>query len=178
LPFAQQCEDDLQYGSRYGVNSFNSYGNSYGQPYGGGFGGGFGSAFGGGYSSMGYGGMNSFGRPGLYGGGYGQPVGPYGGPLEASLSQRMEAGTAATFQLLESIVGAFGGFAQMLESTYMATHSSFFAMIGVAEQFGSLRNYLGQVLSIFALIRFVKNLIRRLLGKPPDLDPEAFKQIQ
>jgi hypothetical protein len=32
----------------------------------------------------------------------------------------------ATFQIIESIVGAFGGFAQMLESTFMATHSSFF----------------------------------------------------
>jgi hypothetical protein len=28
--------------------------------------------------------------------------------------------------MIEGIVGAFGGFAQMLESTYMATHSSFF----------------------------------------------------
>ena len=41
----------------------------------------------------------------------------------------MESSTQATFQLLESIVGAFGGFAQMLESTFMATHSSFYAMI-------------------------------------------------
>jgi len=32
----------------------------------------------------------------------------------------------ATFQIIESIVGAFSGFAQMLESTFMATHSSFF----------------------------------------------------
>ena len=35
----------------------------------------------------------------------------------------------ATFQIIESIVGAFGGFAQMLESTFMATHSSFFGML-------------------------------------------------
>jgi hypothetical protein len=32
----------------------------------------------------------------------------------------------ATFQIIEGIVGAFSGFAQMLESTFMATHSSFF----------------------------------------------------
>ena len=30
-------------------------------------------------------------------------------------------GTQATFQLIESIIGAVGGFAQMLEATYMAT---------------------------------------------------------
>jgi peroxin-13 len=43
-----------------------------------------------------------------------------------SLTQRFSMSTQATFQMLEGIVAAFGGFAQMLESTYMATHSSFF----------------------------------------------------
>lgn len=43
-----------------------------------------------------------------------------------SLMVRFNQSTQQTFQMLESIVAAFGGFAQMLESTYMATHSSFF----------------------------------------------------
>lgn len=43
-----------------------------------------------------------------------------------SLTSSFNQSTATTFQMLESIVGAFGGFAQMLESTYMATHSSFY----------------------------------------------------
>lgn len=47
----------------------------------------------------------------------------------------------------------------MLESTFMATHSSFFAMIGVAEQFASLRNWLGEVLSVFTLLRWVKRIL-------------------
>lgn len=115
-----------------------------------------------------------YGGGGMYGGGAGMygagPGGMFGGPpgaAEMSLSQRMEAGTAATFQVLQSLVGAVGGFAQMLESTFMATHSSFFAMIGVAEQFGHLRNYLGQVLSIFALLRWCKALLYRLAGRTP-----------
>ena len=45
-----------------------------------------------------------------------------------SLTNSFNQNTQATFQMIESIVGAFGGFAQMLESTYMATHSSFFGM--------------------------------------------------
>ena len=143
------------------------------------------------YGMGGYGGMNSFGggmygQPG-FGAGYGGMPGPgMVGPDGVSLTQRMESGTQATFQILESVVGAFGGFAQMLESTYMATHSSFFAMIGVAEQFGSLRNYLGQVLSVFTLIRWVKGLIARLTGSAPPppsaaavakagLTPESFQ---
>jgi hypothetical protein len=52
--------------------------------------------------------------------------GPMGGPNGQSLTQTFSQSTQTTFQLIESIVGAFGGFAQMLESTYMATHSSFF----------------------------------------------------
>jgi peroxin-13 len=46
-----------------------------------------------------------------------------------SLTDSFSQSTQATFQIIESIVGAFGGFAQMLESTYMATHSSFFGTV-------------------------------------------------
>lgn len=122
--------------------------------------------------------MNSFG--GAYGmGGGGYPLLP-GSPEELSLSQRMEHGTAATFQMIQAIVGAFGGFAQMLESTFMATHSSFFAMIGVAEQFGHLRNYLGQVLSIFALVRWIKGMLYKLTGRTPPttISPAEFKAFE
>lgn len=122
---------------------------------------------------MGMGGM------GMGGMGYGGMNGMPGQPGDVSLTQRMESGTQATFELISSIVGAFGGFAQMLESTFMATHSSFFAMVGVADQFAHLRNYLGQVLSIFALARYLKNLFLRMTGRAPaiDLDPREFKDF-
>lgn len=86
-----------------------------------------------------YGGMNN---P-MYGGGYGSMFGGIGGvPMYGgmggpgmmgadpndpnSLTNSFNQNTQATFQMIEGIVGAFGGLAQMLESTYMATHSSFF----------------------------------------------------
>ncbi|RKP27877.1 Peroxin 13, N-terminal region-domain-containing protein [Syncephalis pseudoplumigaleata] len=143
--------------SRYGTGSM--YGSNYG-----------------GYGSYGnYG--TAYGSYGGYGGGlYGPRAGMYGmgaDPNDPSLMNRMEQSTASTFHLLESVVGAFGGFAQMLESTYMATHSSFMAMIGVAEQFGHLRNYLGQVLSIFALLRALKRFGYWLIGRQPPVDPRA-----
>lgn len=171
--------------SAYGSSPYSRFGSSYGTGYGGGYGGMSSMYGGGGYGGMssmyggGYGGgYGGYGAGGMYGGGmggYGAP-GMYGGmpgamgPGDMSLSQRMEHGTAATFQILQSLVGAVGGFAQMLESTFMATHSSFFAMIGVAEQFGHLRNYLGQVLSIFALLRWLKSLLYRLVGRTPPGD--------
>lgn len=121
---------------------------------------------------MGYGGMNGmngmsgmngmngmgYGMNGMYGGGYGMP----GMPMDMnnpSLSQQLESTTQNTFALLHSIVQTFSGLAQMLESTFMATHSSFFAMVGVVEQFANLRNALGSVLGLFGLLRWLKDLI-------------------
>lgn len=83
----------------------------------------------GGMGGYGYGGMGGYGS--MYGGGMGGMYGNMGGmgPGDPnSLTQGFTQSTQATFQIIESIVGAFGGFAQMLESTYMATHSSFFGM--------------------------------------------------
>ncbi|KAI1932332.1 Peroxisomal membrane protein PAS20 [Ophidiomyces ophidiicola] len=148
--------------SRLGAGPYGGYGyNSYSSPY---------SRFG-----------------GMYGGGYGGMYGSYGGIYGGmqnsgdpnSLTHSFNQSTQATFQMIESIVGAFGGFAQMLESTYMATHSSFFAMVSVAEQFGTLRNTLGSVLGIFTVLRWLKTLFARLTGRPLPADsisltPTAF----
>ena len=89
----------------------------------------------------------------------GVPIGPDGQPLPPSLTQTLESTTATTFQLIHSIVQTFTGMAQMLESTFMATHSSFFAMVGVIDQFGQLRNALGSVLGLFGLLRWMKEFV-------------------
>lgn len=77
-----------------------------------------------------YGGMGGYGMGGMYGGGMygGMPMGTDPNNPD-TLTNRFNNSTQATFQLLEGMVSAFGGFAQMLESTYMATHSSFFGKI-------------------------------------------------
>ena len=78
----------------------------------------------GGYGSM-YGGMG-----GMFGGMGGYPGQPgMGGEDPNSLTNSFSQSTQATFQIIENIVGAFGGFAQMLESTYVATQSSFFGKV-------------------------------------------------
>lgn len=118
---------------------------------------------GGGMYGSPYGGMGGGLGGGMGGYGYGQP----GMMQDQSLTQTMGNSTQATFQMIESIVGAFGGFSQMLESTYMATHSSFFAMVSVAEQFGNLRQTLGSVLGIFTVMRWIRTAIAKLTGRPP-----------
>ncbi|KAI7874540.1 hypothetical protein K492DRAFT_169147 [Lichtheimia hyalospora FSU 10163] len=182
-------------GTGYG-SGLGTYGSSYNSPYSrlGGYGSSMGS-----YGLGGYGGYGSYGSYGSYGGyggysGFGSPYsrfgtgygrfggyGAAGGPGdEFSLTQRMESSTRATFEVIEQIVGAFGGFAQMLDSTFMATHSSFMAMVGVAEQFGHLRHYLGNLLGIFALIRWLRRLFYRLTGRtpPPELDNDQQQEEQ
>ncbi|GAB7354706.1 hypothetical protein MBLNU459_g5123t1 [Dothideomycetes sp. NU459] len=161
-----------------GMNSYSSpysrFGGMGGGMYGGGMGGGM-------YGSSMYGGGMYGGSP--YGGMYGgNGYGAMGGPQNQSLTQSFSQSTQATFQIIESIVGAFGGFAQMLESTYMATHSSFFAMVSVAEQFGNLRQTLGSVLGIFTVLRWIRTAIAKLTGRPPpanstELTPMNFAQF-
>ncbi|KAI1328907.1 hypothetical protein F5Y16DRAFT_367601 [Xylariaceae sp. FL0255] len=169
--------------SRLGAAPYNSaYSSPYSSPYSrmGGYGygnmGGYGGY--GGYGSM-YGGMGGMG--GMYGGMGGMMPGDPNNPN--SLTNTFGNSTQATFQMLEGIVGAFGGFAQMLESTYMATHSSFFAMVAVAEQFGNLRDTLGSVLGIFTLMRWIRTLIAKITGRPPPADatsltPAAFARFE
>lgn len=116
-----------------------------------------------------------------FGGGFGR-MGP-GGPEEPSLTQQMEMGTRPAFEVVENIVGSFSGFAQMLDSTFMATHSSFMAMVGVAEQLGFLKNYLGQVFSIFALYRFARRILdkatgRLPVGKPMEINVGEFENFE
>jgi len=89
---------------------------------------------------------------------YGQPGMPYD-PTNPSVTQALESTTATTFALLHSVVQTFAGLAQMLESTFMATHSSFFALAGVVDQFAQLRNALGSVLGLFGLVRWLRDLL-------------------
>lgn len=167
-----------QYGSGLGSSMYGSLGygsGMYGGGYGSGmYGGGLGSSmYGSGLGSSMYGGGYGGYGSGMYGGGYG--MGGYGmggmGMNGMGMNGGMMGpgglgeGTQATFQLIESIIGAVGGFAQMLEATYMATHSSFFTMVSLAEQFGNLKNALGSLLGIFALINFCKKIFYKLTGK-------------
>ncbi|MCJ1306575.1 Peroxisomal membrane protein PAS20, partial [Agyrium rufum] len=153
--------------SRFGSSMYGAGGGMYGA--GGGMYGAGGGMYGGGMYGNSMYGAGGGGMPGYGGGGpggYGDP----NDPNNASLTQTFSQSTQATFQIIESMVGAFGGFAQMLESTYMATHSSFFAMISVADQFSTLKETLGSLLGIYTLLRYTRTLIAKVTGRPPPAD--------
>ncbi|XP_023241844.1 peroxisomal membrane protein PEX13-like [Centruroides sculpturatus] len=74
-----------------------------------------------------------------------------------------EESSRPAFQSIESFVHAVGSVSMMLESTYHAVHSSFRAVLGVAEHFSRLRNHLTRILSTLAIIRTLQWCCRRIL---------------
>lgn len=176
------------YGGGYG--GYGGYGSSYGSGYGG-----YGSYGGlGGMSS--YGGLGGLGGYDSYGGlggmgryrqmGYGGVTGEENGG--GSLNGVADA-TARTFQVLENVVYAVGAVAALLESTYYATHNSFFTILGVADQLGHLGSVGGMIkdtfggvadsvkqigngaeggnngpLGLYAVLSWLKRILKKLLG--------------
>lgn len=145
-------------GSPYGMNSMlGSMGGFGGSAYGGyggygGFGGGYGSGYGSPYG--GYGGYGGYGRTGLY---------SHNSSDESTDFIRMaEESSRQAFQSIESIVHAFGSVSMMLESTYFAVHSSFRAVLGVADHFSKLRGHMSHVISSLAIIKTLNWFVRRL----------------
>ncbi|CCH58551.1 hypothetical protein TBLA_0A07610 [Henningerozyma blattae CBS 6284] len=135
-----------------------------------------------------YGG-NSYLNNGMYGGNsynsmyggnftntYGNPYGSLfnnGFMNRNSEFERFGDSTQSTFQLIESLIGAVAGFAQMLESTYMATHNSFFTMISVAEQFSYIKELLGSFFGIFTIMKLLKKLLYLITGGRLGLSPNS-----
>ncbi len=115
---------------------------------------------------------NSYSNPSSYFGSYQSPYGTgllgstgYGGISNNSNSflRAAEENSRGAFQSIESVVGAFTAVAAMFESTYFAVYNSFRAVVGVADQFYRLKTQLSSILSAFALVRFFKYLIKKLM---------------
>lgn len=138
------------YGSRFG---FPSYGYSgFGGGYGGGYGG-FGPYGGGGFGYGGYGG-------GMYGNSYGMETNVY---PEHRFIQLAEESSRPAFQNIQSLVGAIGNIAGMLDSTFFALTSSFRSILGVAANFAHLRGVFAQLWTSFALFRWIIWAYRKML---------------
>lgn len=131
-PFQQQQQSYGSYGggSMYGNSFYGSPYNSYG--YGSGL-----NSFGGGFGSS-YGGYGGYGNYGSYGGGYNRFGNANENPMdpENRFIQIAEESSRPAFQSIESLVGAIGNIASMLDSTFFAITSSFRAILGVAANFG------------------------------------------
>lgn len=112
-----------------------------------------------GYGSGLYGTTGLYGTSGLYGTGgvYGAGSSYGAGPLQ----QLADESTRGAFHSVEAVVQAFASVSMLLESTYQALYSSFRAVVGVADQFGRLKEHLAQTLSALALVRSLRWLFLR-----------------
>lgn len=92
---------------------------------------------------------------------YGMPnsMNPYGMQMVSSANQQIDM----TFQSIQSMVQAFSSISMMLESTYMAVHSSFRAVVDVADHFGKLKDNLFGMLSLVSMMNTIKSFYRRIL---------------
>ena len=93
-------------------------------------------------SSFTPGSMYGYGRMPSYGHGY---SGAGAEVPQNRFIQLAEESSMPAFQSIESIVHAFGSVSMMLESTFHAVHSSFQAVLGVAEHFTKMKLQVSQV---------------------------------
>lgn len=103
--------------------------------------------------------------------------GPY---PEHRFIQMAEESSRPAFENIQSLVGAIGNIAAMLDSTFFALTSSFRAVLGVAANFAHLRGVFAQFWTSFALIRWGVWAYRKVLYllRITKTDPttESFKE--
>ena len=118
----------------------------------------------------------------MYGSSYG--MNRYGNGMEHQQNgfvRSAEESTRGAFQSIESIVQAFGSVSMMLESTYGAVFNSFRAVLGVADQFGRMRQQFTKIFSAFAIFKILHWLYRKFLIllrlRPNDSADEVWKSV-
>ena len=106
-----------------------------------------------------YGGYNS-----MYGGGY-SPYNRFGMQQPNGMPGTLANGAQPAFHVFESLVSGFSHITHLLESMFHATHNSFYAIVGVVEQFGHVRQGLGRVIGAFAIWRVFGKLWRAIMER-------------
>lgn len=76
--------------------------------------------------------------------------------------QQAEESSRGAFQSIESIVHAFASVSMMMDATFSAVYNSFRAVLDVVNHFSRLKIHFTKVFSVFALVRTIRYLYRRL----------------
>jgi len=88
--------------------------------------------------------------------------GRWNGEPDSPFVRSSEASVKDAFASIESIVTAFTSVAQMLEATYNSVHSSFRAVLSVADHFSKLRQQLVKILRSFMMLGIGQRVFQRL----------------
>lgn len=144
------------------MNSYypNSYSNRYSSPY----------------SSSNYQYGDTYNSP-YRSGAYSQYNGGYN-PMQPIPGTQLSESTQKAFHIINQLVQAFGGFAHMLESAFHASHSSFMAIIGLAEHLGYLKGHLGRIFSVFAFFAGIQRLLNMKKSGSNSINADDFLRFQ
>ena len=95
----------------------------------------------------------------------------------SSFVEQAEQNSRVAFDSIHSIVQAFGSIAMMFESTFFAVHSSFRAVLGVADHFSRLRHNLVQAVGNNFLIKWMRSILRKILVLLRLRNPGSIEEI-
>ena len=104
---------------------------------------------------LGYSPYNMYNRPYGYGSNTITP---------STFARRAEESCQPAFNSVQSVVQAFASVATMLDSTFFAVHSSFRAVLGVADQLSSLKTHISNTIGAFAVFKAIRYVFRRIMS--------------
>ena len=81
----------------------------------------------------------------------------------STFARRAEDSCQPAFDSVQSVVQAFASIATMLDSTFFAVHSSFRAVLGVADQLSSLKTHITNTLGAIAIFKAIRYVFRKIL---------------
>ena len=90
----------------------------------------------------------------------------YGGNTIApsTFARQAEESCQPAFNSVQSVVQAFASVATMLDSTFFAVHSSFRAVLGVADQLSSLKSHLANTLGALAIFKSIRFIFKKIMS--------------
>ncbi|KAI3651898.1 hypothetical protein MP228_003201 [Amoeboaphelidium protococcarum] len=142
--------NNYRYGLNGGYNSnISSYGAAAYSPYSSPYNSAYSTSYG--YNSSPYG---SYGYGNRYGGGYSYGMGGYN-QQQQNMLQSQQGRPSNPLMVLEHAVQILSSVTHLLDSTIMATHSSFMGVIGLIEQVGVLKSIVGGVVGLKWLSTFI-----------------------
>ena len=97
--------------------------------------------------------------------GYNRPVNLGPNNIQPSaFARRAEESCQPAFNSVQSIVQAFASIATMLDSTFFAVHSSFRAVLGMADQLSGLKSHITNTLGAFAIFKAIRFVYRKIMS--------------
>lgn len=119
---------------------------------------------------------------GYYNPSYTQPLYPsshyHHHPYQQELPYTMERKSRPIFETMERLTMTCNGLAHTLESTLMATHSGFNALLQLTHQFRTIRHSVSHVFGVLSMLRWLKSKFLGSRAKSSTLTRFSIKEFE